>query len=120
MAEVITEKRYLKDLINLTYAIKLRPGLYIGKKSIVRLHQFLNGFSEAYYYIDAENKNFGVYPGFQEWIYNKYRAEEAISWSSIILDHSDNEEEAVDLFFEEVEIYIEQKRWLKILETEDE
>ena len=102
----ITNEVFLKDLFELTSEIKKRPEIYLGEKSLTKFYHFINGFSEAYHYMDSEKKYFAVYPGFQEWIQKKYNISIVQSWCNILLFHSSSEKEGLELFFKEIEIFM--------------
>lgn len=108
----ISYEAFLQDLLELTNQIHNRPEIYLGEASLTKFYHFLNGFSEAYHYLDSEKKYFKVYPGFQEWVQEKYRISSTQSWCSILLFYSSNEKEGFDLFFKEFSKFNDNKKMI--------
>ena len=90
------------DALKMLYVIYQKPKIYLGSKSLSCLKLFLDGFAAGYSFPNVES----FLPSFQDYISNKYNCILSISWSSILLYNSgENEEMAFDLFFEELESY---------------
>ena len=87
----------LKDLI---HKISSYPELYLGKKSLDRLHVFLDG----YLYGNA-TANDHCLDGFTEFVAQKYRISTDHNWSSIINFFSNTEQEAFDEFIRRFEVF---------------
>jgi len=88
------------ELFQLLEKIKERPGLYLGKKSIVNLRSFLDG----YYFALMENglckeDEISLWKDFQNYIQSRYKIKSSQDWSSIILFFSTDESEGLDNFF---------------------
>jgi len=80
--------------------IKQRPAMYLGKKSILSLKNFLDG----YYFALMENgmsneEEIDLWRDFQKYIELKYQINSSQNWSSIILFFSEDESEALEQFF---------------------
>lgn len=105
--EVIIMSAYkCHNIIELLYMIKQKPGLYIGYKSLQRLRCFIDGYRFA---MKCEGIDYDVitYNNFNEWIADKYNIREPILWDRYLLDLSNNNQDvAFDLFFENLEIYV--------------
>lgn len=94
------------DWLVLLEAIKKRPGMYLGGKSIVRLTHFLDGIGYALAYEDEQHANPGVLQGFQEWLQIRYDIPSSQHWSRILLFFAANEEDAFDSFYRHVEEFL--------------
>ena len=85
----------IKKLLN---DMRIRPGVYFGKKSLDRLTAFLSGYMCCVHERDGGST---VYlPGFQEFVSERYNIKSAQHWSNIITFFSSTEEDAFDLFYE--------------------
>lgn len=77
--------------------IKADPELYLGKVSLERLSAFINGYLLGKY---EEGEEFpAVYPGFQEFVQDKFEIYSAHDWASIIGFFSSSQQEAFYNFF---------------------
>ena len=98
-----------KNIIDLLDAIKERPGMFIGTRSITRLSSFLHGIRIAFRIV---NQSFGcsVLNDFEEYIEIKYSSKRSVSWNEIFLESTDNDEvKAFELFFYEFEIFMQER-----------
>lgn len=88
--------------------VKIRPRLYIGLLSMVRLKAFINGCMA---YINEINGSatYEFYPGFQSFVERKYDIRIEADWAKIITFVTDSEEEAIEKFFELLEEFKETK-----------
>ncbi|EIC31602.1 MULTISPECIES: hypothetical protein [Methylomicrobium] len=94
------------NIFDLLGNIKLRPGLYLGGRSIVKLRNFLDG----YYYallVNGINDDEAFWNKFQLFISNKYHIETSQGWDKIILFFSNDEEDAFEKFFDLFEVFCE-------------
>ncbi|MCU0543631.1 MAG: hypothetical protein MUE44_15870 [Oscillatoriaceae cyanobacterium Prado104] len=92
---------------DLLQRIKQRPGMYLGKPSITRLRAFLDGYEMARAELglpDTEQQQ--QLEGFQEWIQERYKITSTHGWHSIILFFSADERDALDRFFELLEVFL--------------
>jgi phosphoribosylanthranilate isomerase len=92
-----------KDVYEFFEKIRERPAMYVGKKSLTRIQMFFYGFLYALDLQDIEfnQRKFGPHY-FHEWIASKLGwAEGTSGWLNMILNEVNNDEEkAVDLFYE--------------------
>jgi hypothetical protein len=100
------EEGIIIDRLNeLLRSIRRRPEIYIGEKSLFRLFLFIQGFLHAYHTMEGTNQSVGFYPGFQEWIQEKYNINSAQNWSRIIGFFSISEADAFDNFYKLLDEY---------------
>ena len=88
--------------------IKQRPGMYIGSRSIIKLKAFLDG----YYFRGIEStleqeEQMSFWKLFQSWIANKYGITSSHSWARIILFFPNDERDAFETFFQDLEDFKE-------------
>ncbi|MGG0823595.1 hypothetical protein ABE099_11995 [Paenibacillus turicensis] len=95
-----------EELYDLLKKIKHRPGMYIGKKSIINLKVFLDGVLYAVYYMNEQNESTHFLQGFQEWIQIQYDISSSHHWSSILNFFSSDEAEAFDLFYKRLDEFL--------------
>jgi len=89
--------------------IRQRPGMYLGKKSLILLAAYING------YVCREcelNNNFeSRFSDFNEYVKRRFNIESGQDWLKIILFNSSTEEDAVDLFYKLLdEFFIEKAK----------
>jgi len=90
------------ELFELLEQIRKRPGMYLSSNhSIGRLQSFLDG----YYFCKAslgipDTKQDEQWSLFKKWLYQKYSIKTSQSWAQIIQFFSNDECEALHLFFE--------------------
>ncbi len=111
------QQKYQK-LIQFLEEIRVDYKGYLGTKSLCLLHCYLLGFQadkllfkkpkvveekEQILGLDLAIWNF--MKEFQRWIELKYACKLTQSWSNILRFHTDNEEEAFDLFYQELHIF---------------
>ncbi|MBR1423630.1 MAG: hypothetical protein IJ571_09360 [Ruminococcus sp.] len=96
---------YLKDITELIYKIKRKPGIYLGHYSIIRFNAFLDGFSMGYNYPG----HFTFYPDFQKYIDEKYNPKKLTeNWAGILLRVAGDEGKALDKFFYEFKSFLQE------------
>lgn len=99
--------------------IKIRPALYLNKRSLTHLKTFIDGYTfalrQAHIPVSQEEEEFEE---FQEWIEQKYNQYSTQHWSKIILFYSEDERDALDNFFELFTEFIKQKQQ-HLLRTEN-
>jgi len=78
--------------------IKERPGLYIGKKSLILLHAYMNGYMDRQRELEGQGEGFNF--EFQEYIQKRYNITSSHHWSSIITFFCTTDAEAFDRFYE--------------------
>lgn len=92
------KSEYLYDLIQ---RIKQRPGLYLGKRSIIRLNMLLLGYSQARMELGLPRTSQEIeFDKFQDWIQERFKITSSHGWDSIILFYSIDERDALDKFFD--------------------
>lgn len=102
MPEVSSHRENVSSeyLYSLLQRIEERPGMYLGRRSIIRLRMLLAGYSlarrELNLPITAQEKEFDR---FQAWIEQRFNISSTQGWDSIILFHSTDEREALERFF---------------------
>ena len=97
----------MKKLYKTLKKIKERPGLYLGRKSLMLLDAFLGGYSICCY--DLEKKiEADIFDGFQEYIQQRYNIRSTQSWAKIIDFYSLSDEEAFDNFYNLYEEFLKE------------
>jgi hypothetical protein len=90
--------------------IKTRPALYLGKRSILSLQAFLDGYSFACRQlaipVTEQEQEFAE---FQDWIEKQFNRPSTKSWARIILFYSEDESQAIDTFFELFEDFLQRE-----------
>ena len=118
------------QLLELLDNIKKKPGMYLGNKSITKLHMYLEGFLHASNILYGGERCLKFFKGFQEWTEMKYDITSSHHWSSIIRFYSNDESCAFDIFYENLYEFLnldekerdytyiihKKERWLKIKE----
>lgn len=98
----------INNLVDLLSDIKKKPCLYLeNKKSLSELYYLMSGFAIAYVYEEYQRYP-GIIPGFDTWIHQKYNDNSVRSWKDVLLLNSNTEEQAFDLFFEELEAFLKE------------
>jgi hypothetical protein len=99
------------ELYELIQKIKTRPALYLGKKSLSHLQVFLDGYTFAKRQLgqplSVQEQEFD---NFQTWIEQRFNQPDTQSWAKIIIFHSEDEAQALELFFELFEEFSNQYR----------
>lgn len=91
--------------------IKQRPSLYLNKRSLSQLQSFIEGYTFALRQVNIPvSKEEREFEGFQEWIEQKYNQQSTQHWTKIILFYSEDEANALNIFFELFEEFISQKQ----------
>jgi len=88
--------------------IKERPGVYLGKPSLKRLSAFLGGYLICMHDI-TKDRTIDFYPGFQDYIQQRYRITSTQGWDKIIDFFCIKDEEAFYRFFEHLDEFLEQQ-----------
>lgn len=84
--------------------MKKRPGMYLGKKSILRLHMFLEGYISSQYDLD---KNYNTsFLGFSDFVGEHYGESSNKGWERLILEAVGDDEKAVDVFYELLDTFL--------------
>ncbi|RFC50893.1 MAG: hypothetical protein DVB22_001761 [Verrucomicrobia bacterium] len=98
---------------SLIEAMRLRPGMYLGSKSLTAFADFLGGYQLARGLHEMEDDRLGIRipPDFHEWVaYRNHFRESTSGWCKMIVATSQSEEEAFDRFFELLAEHAERAR----------
>ena len=99
------EIRTIYDLLDL---IRLRPGMWIGEPSVVRLRAFIDGFRTgvrvADYALKAESPPFQQ---FHDWVAVRHdgRRSNGRGWPEVLLEATGGDEAAFDRFWTELDAF---------------
>jgi len=104
----------MSEFYDLLQKIKQRPALYLGKRSLSYLQVFLDAYTFA-------RREMGVKPTeqeqdfeeFQDWIEQRFKQIDTQSWSRIILFYTEDESDALKLFFELFEDFLQRNKSLE-------
>jgi len=90
------------EQMSLTEALKRRPAMYLGSKSLTALKNFITGFQVACGMHGIECEDVFVIPkDFHDWVaYRTHFRESTSGWCNMLLAKTGNEEEAFDRFFQ--------------------
>ncbi|KOR34205.1 hypothetical protein AM228_25370 [Planktothricoides sp. SR001] len=89
------------DLYDIIRKIEKRPAMYLGQPSITHLQSFLAGYFFARHQLgEVETEQEKQFANFDPWIQEKFKITSSQSWDKIILFFSQDERQALDLFFE--------------------
>jgi hypothetical protein len=103
------------DLYDLLNKIKLRPSLYLGKRSLSHLQVFLDGYTFARRQLDIPvTEQERKFEEFQEWIEHRFNQVDTQSWSRIILFYSEDESDALICFFDLFEEFLNHQELTKV------
>ena len=98
---------FMDLLFNLLKKIHKRPGLYLGKKSLTYLTHFEHGFYWGTEACEEEHPDIAIITEpdfwfkFDEFVYMYYNETMGtMSATTLIIEHSDSEEDAFDKYFE--------------------
>ncbi|NRF95969.1 hypothetical protein HQN89_34755 [Paenibacillus frigoriresistens] len=92
-------------IIDLLNKIKEKPGFYIGRKSLLDLWHFLNGYQYRLFELEGEYYNLS---GFQEYIENLYNFHGVHSWAQIIHFYCITDEAAFDKFYKHLDDFFKE------------
>jgi hypothetical protein len=99
----------MDNLSDILEKIKHKHSVYLGKPSISCLHAFLSGYNVAQYQLGLPLQQENPLDGFQDWIQKKFNIDSSQSWANIILFFSQDEREALDIFFQLFEEFSQSK-----------
>lgn len=97
----------MASIVELIFSIKQRPAMYLGRNSISLLKAFLDGW---YCHEPNTVADIEVMGDFQDWIARKYKIKTSHSWANILLFYSTDENDALQKFFEEFELFLAKRR----------
>ncbi|MBO4990056.1 MAG: hypothetical protein J6D37_06960 [Clostridia bacterium] len=84
-------------LLKLLYEIKKVPGMYLGKPSLMYLHFYIEGYRHREY--ELTNVYPAFFPGFDEFIHERYGIRSTHGWASIITFFEGTDEKAFYQFY---------------------
>ncbi|WP_025744100.1 hypothetical protein [Aquimarina pacifica] len=93
----------MSQIVKILNEIKSKPAMYIGRSSIFCLRAYLFGCYRSLPKEDIEFLN-----DFQSWIENKYKIDTSHSWADILHFYSTDEQDALKLFFNEFDEFLNQ------------
>lgn len=96
------------DIISLLLAIKNRPGVFIGFRSITKMKSFIDGYL-FYLKINKIEIHNDIYNDFNVWLERKYNVKRVIDWNFYLIEETNHERKAFELFFKELDIYLQEK-----------
>lgn len=99
----------MDNLSDILKKIKNKPSVYLGKPSISCLQAFLSGYNVAQYQLGLPLQPENPLDGFQDWIQKKFNIDSSQSWANIILFFSQDERDALDIFFHLFEEFCQSK-----------
>ncbi len=95
--------------------IRERPGLYLGEASISKLRAYLEGYQAALRDCDIpKTEQEEEFYQFHEWVRQYYNFSESTSgWNNMILARSSDEAQALEIFFDLFDQFLEQQKQKK-------
>jgi hypothetical protein len=101
----------MKDIYSVLLNIKENPVVYLGRYSIVALKGFLEGYNTARRELGLPLTNEEQeFDKFQQWVKENAKIKSDKSWDKIILLYSEDEAQALDKFFVNLEIFKKQNQ----------
>jgi hypothetical protein len=89
-----------ESIYDMLEKIRRKPGMYIGERSINRLHAFLTGYRAGLGRLGFYPRDVDEFHRFHDWVANRLGFYESTSgWCNMIRDKSTSETEAFDQFF---------------------
>ena len=116
-----TDFKEYKNLTGLLLGpIRQRPAMYLGEAKISLLSNFIFGYSMGFHMAKSSDNEIDDYfgeAGFLEWFFQKYNLEQTSFWETPFLNEANNDEKkALQLFFEYLEKYDQEKetKWTAV------
>lgn len=94
-------------IIEKLYKIKEKPIIYIGKKSVILLRAYLDGYLNREMELNPEFKS--VFFEFYDFIREDYKMAPNHSWERILTAYTNTDENAFDLFFKYLDKFLGSK-----------
>ena len=89
-----------ESVFDVLAVIRRKPPLYLGARSLSRLHGFLGGYESGLGKLKGMWKDQKTWDGFHSWVAQRLNfASSTRGWCNMILDRSQTEEDGFDLFF---------------------
>lgn len=88
------------EVFDWLFSIEKNVVFVVGSNSLKDLRNAINGFLEAQRFILGDHTNY-IYPGFQRYVEGVYAVHDATAkgWSTLIIEHAQNETEALETFY---------------------
>lgn len=100
-----------ESVFELLAKIRKRPPMYLGEASLNRLHAFLVGYQSGLGRVGKCLRLEQEFSGFHEWVAQELDfAESTTGWCNMILSVCRNDEEALNRFFELLDLYCKERR----------
>jgi hypothetical protein len=96
----------MMTILEILQKIREQPGMMLGRKSARSLSSFLSGF--AYAREDAGLDDFGLLPGFGDFLRKRYEISSSQNWVRIIEYYSVTEANELPLFWKLWDEYLEE------------
>jgi hypothetical protein len=91
-----------KQLSELLKILRVKTIMYIGQTSIIRFGAFLRGYFFAIYQQENSFKMYECLGNFNDWLAQKYKIEDMLSWDNILLQVAGNDDaQGLELFWKE-------------------
>jgi hypothetical protein len=112
----------MSDIYELFRRIRERPSMYLVRRSIFQFQAFYDGYTlarrELGQAITEEERDFS---NFHNWIQERLNAKTNLSWASILLFRSVDERDALELFFQLLDEFINRNKFPEgTAETDEE
>ncbi|GEM_PF-1919581 len=103
----------LDGLFKILFAVRQVPGMFLRKKSVFYLENFIRGLSTGFTLDGRQNhqlkQELDLLHQFDLFLQQKYFYGSALNgYSGLYYQCDENEERAFDLFFQELELYLNQ------------
>ncbi len=85
--------------------MKDRPGMYLGKKSLSLLGAYITGYLDHQY--ESDSSFVSSFPSFNDFVHKYYNISTCQDWIKIITFHSSTDEDAVDVFYRLLDLFLE-------------
>jgi hypothetical protein len=87
----------VSHILALLQEMRRRPGMYIGKPSVIRLAAYLRGYELAAERLGGQEAD-DFLPEFRDWIHERFGSTE-YSWEETILQHSTDNAAAQEMLW---------------------
>lgn len=94
-------------LIKKLYMIREKPIIHIGKKSVILLRAYLDGYLDRVMELNPDFKS--VFFEFYDFIRQDYKMAPNHSWERILTAYTSTDENAFDLFYQYLDKFLESK-----------
>ena len=112
----MTESFKIGNLKDYFAVLRQRPGMYLGTNTISKLHDHLQGYMMSNWFNNIQNpidKHF--FENFNDFVNSYYELKTNANWKDVILEQSfDNEQNALETFFELYDKFIDNVKFTDI------